>query len=72
MKVHKYPEELIAHELPEFFKSEFGLTGVYVAKLEQPTIGIDIDNDEQYAHLDPNNPKVLSYLGADESHSFMK
>jgi hypothetical protein len=56
-----------------FFKLKtFDLTGVYICKLENPTIDIDPLNDEKFAHLDVNNPKVLKYIGSDENHKFMK
>ena len=78
IKEEQYPEELIEESLPNFLQQvrillqTFDLTGVYIAKLEFPNIEVDALNDEQYAHLDVNNPKVLKYIGANDNHNFIK
>eukprot|EP00347_Sterkiella_histriomuscorum_P009020 403342835 len=58
-------------ELAAFLKEFTGATGVYIGRLVKPRIDITDDDDDK-AHIDEENPKVVWYIHATEEHSFMK
>ena len=58
-------------ELATFLKEFTGATGVYIGRLVKPRIDITDDDDDK-AHIDEENPKVIWYIHATEEHSFMK
>jgi hypothetical protein len=44
------------------------MTGVYIGYVDHPTRPISNLEDEEAAHLNTTVPKVINYLGANESH----
>ena len=58
-------------ELANFLQEFTGATGVYIGKLEKPRKEIGEDDDDK-AHLDRENPKVIRFLTASTDHEFMK
>jgi len=46
-------------------------TGVYIGKLVQPLKEINEDDDDK-AHIDEENPRVINFVQASDCHSFMK
>jgi hypothetical protein len=54
------------------YLSDFtGATGVYIGKLMVPMKDINEDDDDR-AHLDEENPKVIRFLYANDNHEFMQ
>ena len=45
-------------------------TGVYIGKLVYPRREIE-DKDDDKAHLNEEEPKVIEYVNATEDHKFM-
>lgn len=58
-------------ELANFLKENTGATGVYIGKLEKPRRAINEDDDDK-AHADRENPKIIKFMYATEDHSYMK
>lgn len=58
-------------ELADFLQDFTGATGVYVGKLEKPRKEIE-DEDDDKAHYDRENPKVLRFIYTSKGHEFMK
>ncbi len=58
-------------ELANFLQEFTGATGVYIGKLVKPIKEIN-DEDDDKAHLDEENPKVIQFITASKSHEFMK
>jgi len=58
-------------ELAVFLKEFTGATGVYIGKLVKPRKDIS-DEDDDKAHIDEENPKVIWYIHASEGHEYMK
>lgn len=58
-------------ELAAYLKDFTGATGVYIGKLIKPRRDIGDDDDDR-AHIDEENPKVIWYIHATDEHTFMK
>ncbi|CDW73780.1 UNKNOWN [Stylonychia lemnae] len=58
-------------ELAAYLKEFTGATGVYIGKLVKPRKEIS-DEDDDKAHVDEENPKVIWYIHASEGHEFIK
>ena len=58
-------------ELADFLKDFTGATGVYVGKLIKPLKDIKDDDDDK-AHIDEENPKVVQFLYTSKGHEFLK
>ena len=52
-------------------KEHTGATGVYIGKLVKPRKDIGDDDDDK-AHIDEENPKVVWYIHATPEHEFIK
>jgi hypothetical protein len=65
----EYHDELVADFLPdEIFKLVQGLTAVYVGMFETPRKPVDLgENDDELAHFDLSKPKLIQYIGGDQS-----
>jgi hypothetical protein len=57
-------------ELANFLQEFTGATGVYIGKLVHPRKEITDDDDEK-AHIDEENPKVINFLYSSKGHEFM-
>ena len=58
-------------ELANFLKEFTNSTGVYVGKLIKPLKQIKDDDDDK-AHIDEENPKVVQFLYTSDGHEFLK
>lgn len=58
-------------ELAEYLHEFTGATGVYIGKLIQPRKEIGDDDDDR-AHIDNDNPKVVWYIHSNKNHEFIK
>lgn len=58
-------------ELAAYLKDFTNATGVYIGKLVKPRRDIS-DEDDDKAHIDDENPKVVWYIHASEGQEFMK
>lgn len=59
-------------ELAMFLKEFTNSTGVYVGKLVKPSKNISDDDDDK-AHIDDENPKVITYIHAsDPKHDYLR
>jgi len=71
LKSHEYHEELLTNDLPSFIEKQKGLPAVYIGKLEHPTRAVGDDEEEELAHLDTSQPKLISYIGASGAQKFI-
>ena len=71
IRQHLYHNELLLRDFPTFLANEKKLTGAYVGVLDFPLRPIDEENDEENAHLDETQPKIITYIGSTENHNFM-
>eukprot|EP00347_Sterkiella_histriomuscorum_P002901 403366357 len=58
-------------ELAQYLQDFTGATGVYIGKLIQPRKEIQ-DEDDDRAHIDNDNPKVVWYIHSSQGHEYMK
>lgn len=58
-------------ELANFLCKFTGATGVYIGKLEKPRKEIGEDDDDK-AHADRENPKVIRYIYSSKDQEFMR
>ena len=58
-------------ELSNFLKEFTGATGVYIGRLTYPMREINEDDDDR-AHLDEENPKVIMFVNSSDDHTFIK
>lgn len=58
-------------ELAVFVQEFTGATGVYIGKLEKPRKDINEEDDDK-AHADRENPKLIKFVYASKDHEFMK
>lgn len=58
-------------ELAAYLKDFTNATGVYIGKLIQPKKEIGDDDDDR-AHIDEENPKIIWFSHASKEHEFMK
>ena len=56
--------------LANLIKEFTNATGVYIGKLVAPRKPIG-DTDDDRAHIDEENPKVIRFTNASEGHEFM-
>lgn len=68
IQTHEYLEELLAQEFPEFLEKNRKLTGVYIGYLNHPPKDINDDEEDENAHLQTQQPKVINYIGFSKSH----
>lgn len=69
--LNKSDEQLLnLKELSNFLKDMVNATGVYIGWLKPPFKPIEDDDDDK-AHIDEENPKVVWFMTHDESHKFM-
>jgi hypothetical protein len=68
---HEYHEELLTNDLPSFIEKQKGLPAVYIGKLEHPTRAVADDEEEELAHLDTSQQKLISYIGASGTQKFV-
>ena len=52
-------------------KTIIGATGVYVSSYEFKRKAIENVTDDENAHIDPDNIKVLRYINWNEDHNFL-
>ena len=71
IKNHLYHEELLEHTLPDFIAKQRGFAGVYIGKLDYAIKTITHKDEEELAHLDQEQPKLIHYIGASKDHKFM-
>eukprot|EP00825_Cyclidium_porcatum_P002631 TRINITY_DN1121_c0_g2_i1.p2 TRINITY_DN1121_c0_g2~~TRINITY_DN1121_c0_g2_i1.p2 ORF type:complete len:658 (-),score=176.34 TRINITY_DN1121_c0_g2_i1:285-2258(-) len=64
---YEYLEELLVEELPEFLEQNKKLTGVYIGQLNYPPKDINDDEEDENAHLQTTQPKVIHYVGFSKS-----
>jgi hypothetical protein len=64
---HQFHERFLMHDFCEFLAQK-GMTGVYVGYVDFPTKPISDLEDDEMAHLNTQVPKVINYLGANQSH----
>jgi hypothetical protein len=64
----EYQKELLFTELPEFIEQRLGLTGVYVGYIKHPPKEITDEDEDDSAHLDTSQPKMINYIGSSASH----
>ena len=57
-------------DIVDYLKEFTGATGVYVGKLVNPKRDI-ADEDDDNAHLDDENPKIIKFSHASYGHEFM-
>lgn len=57
--------------LCDYLQEFTGATGVYIGKLMVPMKEINEEDDDR-AHLDEENPKVIRFLYASDTHEFMQ
>jgi len=60
----------ILNEFCEFLKGKVNATGVYIAIVEQRKKPITDESDDK-GHIDPSEPMVMRYIGADDEHKYM-
>ena len=65
---HLYQEELIGETLPEFVEEELKLTGAYVGHVNHPPKQITDEDEDENAHLDTSQPKMINCVGSSRSH----
>jgi len=70
IKTELFHEKLLKKEFCNHLVKR-GLTGVYVGYVDFPTKIIGENDDEENAHLETEQPKLIKFIGADDSHSFM-
>ena len=71
IKNHLYHEELLNDALPDFIAKKCGFAGVYIGKLDYPIKMVTHKDEDEFAHLDQEQPKVIHYIGASNDHKFM-
>ena len=59
------------NEICDQLKSIIGATGVYVSSYEFKRKAIENVTDDENAHIDPDNIKVLRYIHWNEDHNFL-
>ena len=59
------------NEICEHLKKIIGATGVYVSSYEYKRKAIENITDDENAHIDPDNIKVLRYIHWNEDHDFL-
>jgi len=59
------------NEICEQLKNIIGATGVYVSSYEYKRKAIENITDDENAHIDPDNIKVLRYVHWNEDHNFL-
>jgi len=57
-------------ELANYLKEFTGATGVYIGKLDYPKKDINDDDDDK-AHINEEDSKVIHYIRTSDGHSFM-
>lgn len=57
--------------MSNYLKEFTGATGVYIGKLTHPMKIIGEDDDDK-AHLDEDNPKVIMFVNSSDNHAFIK
>jgi len=57
-------------DLADYLQKFTNATGVYIGKLVHPVKTISEDDDDK-AHLDEENPKVIRFLSSSNGHEFM-
>jgi hypothetical protein len=48
---------------PDYLNSRLGLTGVYIGTKDFSVKEINDNEEEETAHLNINDPKVINYIG---------
>jgi len=71
VKNFEYHEELLHNDLPSFIEKQKRIPAVYVGNLEHPTRAIADDEEEEYAHLDTSQPKLITFIGASGNQKFV-
>ena len=59
------------NDICEQLKNIIGATGVYISSYEIKRKAIEKITDDENAHLDPDNVKVLRYIHWNEDHNFL-
>ena len=59
------------NEICEQLKTIIGATGVYISSYEYKRKPIENITDDENAHIDPDNIKVLRYIHWNEDHNFL-
>lgn len=64
-----FHEKFLSQEFCDYLvKQQGGLTGVYVGYVNYPPKQITEADDDEFAHLATDQPKVINYVGASKSH----
>ena len=71
IREHKYLNELLTEEFPDYLCFRKRLTGVYVGSLDFPTKDIDEMDEDENAHLDQTQ-RLITFIGNSKNHQFMK
>lgn len=58
-----YHDVLLASEFPNFLEERKGLTGVYIGVKDYGVKHIDEENEDEKAHLDTENEKLINFIG---------
>lgn len=56
-------------DLPEFIEKRLGLTGCYIGYVKHPPKQITDEDEDDLAHLDTSQPKMINYIGSSLSHA---
>lgn len=68
---HKYLNELLTEDFPNYLCNRKKMTGVYIGLMDFPTKEIDELDEDENAHLDLTQ-KLITYIGSSKGHEFMK
>jgi len=71
VKNFEYHEELLHNDLPTFIEKQKRVPAVYVGNPEHPTRAIANDEEEEYAHLETSQPKLITFIGASDNQKFV-
>ena len=71
VKNFDYHEELLHNDLPSFIEKQKKLPAIYIGMLEHPTRAISDEEEEEYAHLDTSQSKLITYIGASGGQKFV-
>ncbi|CAD8201047.1 unnamed protein product [Paramecium pentaurelia] len=70
IKTHEFHQKLLVKDFCNHLQKK-GLTGVYVGYVDFPSKQINENDDDENAHLDTEQPKLIKYIGANDDHNFM-